>query len=72
MYNDNRYNDKIVTINVTDVVKNRDIYEIHDEDGVVATTKFDTHINEIMIGRSNKLHIRQDYRNDNSYYLKTV
>ena len=72
MYNDNRYNDKIITVTVTDVRQNRDIHEILCGDTVIATTKFDSHINEIKIGSVNKLHIRQDYRRDQSYYLKTV
>lgn len=72
MYNNNRYSDKVVDITVTAIVENRDIFEIHDYTGVVATTKFDTHLNEIEVGQINKLHIRQCYRSDNSYFLKVI
>ena len=72
MYKNNRYSDKVVDVTVTAVVENRDIYEIHDYTGVVATTKFDTHIHEIEVGQINKLHIRQCYQSDNSYFLKVI
>ena len=72
MYNNSRYNDKVVDVVVTNVVKNNNIYEVHNKEGVVATTKFDSRINQIQIGKVNKLHIRQDYATDNSYFLKVI
>ena len=72
MYNNNRYSDKVIDVTVTAIVENRDIFEIHDYTGVVATTKFDTHINELVIGNVNKLHIREDFQNGNSYFLKVI
>ena len=72
MYNNDRYKDKVIDVTVTAVVSNRDIYEIHDYTGVVATTKFDTHLAGIDIGAVNKLHIRECYQSDNSYFLKVI
>ena len=72
MYNNKRYSDKVVDVTVTAVVENRDIYEIHDYTGVVATTKFANNIDKIEIGQINKLHIRQCYQSDNSYFLKVI
>ena len=72
MYNNNRYNDKVVDVTVTDVVKNKDIYEVHNKYGVVATTKFDSNIHQIKIGKVNKLHIRQNYATDQSFFLKVI
>ena len=72
MYNNNRYNDKVIDVLVTDVVLNNKIYEVHNKYGVVATTKFDSHIKEIKIGKENKLHIRQDYQRDQSFFLKVI
>lgn len=72
MYNNRRYSDKVVDVTVTAVIENRDIFEVHDYTGVVATTKFDTHINELRVGEINKLHIREDYQSGNSYFLKVL
>ena len=71
MYNP-RYSDKVIDVIVVAIAKNNDIYEIHDKDGVVATTKFDSRLNQIKIGKMNKLHIRQNYATDQSFYLKVI
>ena len=72
MYNNQRYSDKVIDVTVTAVVENRDIFEIHDYTGVIATTKFDTHINQVEVGAINKLHIRECYQSGNSYFLKVI
>lgn len=72
MYNNKRYSDKVVDVTVTAIVENRSFYEIHDYTGVVATTKFDSNLDQIQVGEVNKLHIREDYNNGNSYFLKVI
>lgn len=72
MYNNKRYSDKVIDVVITRIEEDRHGYTLYDIDTPIAFTKFNTHINEIELGRVNKLHIRQDYANDNSYFLKVI
>lgn len=72
MYNNQRYSDKVIDVVITRIEEDRHGYTLYDMESPIAFTKFNTHINEIELGRVNKLHIRQDYKNDNSYFLKVL
>lgn len=72
MYNNNRYSDKVIDVVITEIREERHGYTLYDLGNPVAFTKFDTHLNEIDLGRVNKLHIREDYNNGNSYFLKVI
>ena len=71
MYN-NKYNSKIITATITAISKDRDFYAIHDKDGVVAITKYISNTKDIVLGVPNKLHIREDYRRDESFLLEVL
>ena len=72
MYNNKRYSDKVIDVVITRVEEDRHGYTLYDLECPVAFTKFDTHLDEIELGRVNKLHIREDYNNGNSYFLKVI
>ena len=72
MYNNKRYSDKVIDVVITSIEEDRHGYTLFDTGSPIAFTKFDTHLDSIRLGEINKLHIREDYNNGNSYFLKVI
>ena len=72
MYNNNRYDDKVITTVVTKIVEDGKVTELHDKNGVFATTIYADKISQVKIGKEQKFHIRQQYSTDRSFFLKVI